>query len=64
MLTMDQCYESPEGGLGNGPTLCLLSWLQRSSAGDELGLRLKQLKKFASNSVMALQQDCSESFKF
>lgn len=60
MLTMDQCYESPEGASGNGLTLCVLSWLQRSSAGDELGLRLKQVKKkFASNSVMARQQDCS-----
>lgn len=45
MLTMDQCYESPEGASGNGLTLCLLSWLQRSSAGDELGLRLKQEEK-------------------
>lgn len=55
-----------EGASGNGLTLCLLSWLQRSAAGDELGLRLKQVrkKKFAGNSVTARQQDCSESLKF
>lgn len=56
---------SPPKGPGNGLTLCLLSWLQQSSAGDELRLRFKQVKKkFVDNSAMAPQQDFSESFKF